>query len=61
MSNQVKYVPSWVPFTAFKTAAAKWRTSVDIAEAVPFDLAKKAIVSLYEMWYSDLIDNCVFL
>lgn len=41
----MKYIPT--PFSAFKKQAKHWRVSVDIAAAVPFDIAKKAIVSIH--------------
>jgi len=41
----LKHIPAWFPFAGFKSEAAKWRISTDIAATVPFSVAKTVIES----------------
>lgn len=42
----VKYVPAWFPGASFRRLGAKWKREYEEASAVPYERAKRDIVSL---------------
>lgn len=47
----LKYVPDWMPFAGFKRKAKEWRKLALAMIEVPFEAAKRKIVSIMNLFF----------